>query len=271
MKLAGPLYLVLPGIIAWHIAFGTDQSPPAGADAAYGYLVNLVLPKWAVGFFAATIFGAILSSFNSFLNSGCTLFSIDLYKGVLNTEAPDRQVVKAGKMFGMVMVPVSVVLALLLSPFAETGLFNLMKSIAAVLNIPLLAIVFMGIVSKKTPAVAANYALLAGIIFQSVFGIAMGNTLFGSEMHWLHLAAVNFLFLVALMTTVRLISPRPEPFVQEYSKDVDITPWPMAKPLGLTIVVLITAMYLGMWAKFGITPGSKLATEYEQLHPTAAD
>ena len=33
MKLAGPLYLVLPGIIAWHIAFGTDQAPPANADA----------------------------------------------------------------------------------------------------------------------------------------------------------------------------------------------------------------------------------------------
>ncbi len=269
MKLAGPLYLVLPGIIAWHIAFGTDEAPPLGADAAYGYLVNLVLPGWAVGFFAATIFGAILSSFNSFLNSGCTLFSIDLYKGVINKEAQDRQVVKTGKLFGIVMVPVSVVLALVLSPFAETGLFNLMKSIAAVLNIPLLAIVFMGIVSKRTPAAAANFALLAGIIFQSVFGIAMGNTLFGIEMHWLHLAAVNFFLLVALMTAVRFINPLPEPFVQKYSEDVDITPWALAKPLGVTIVVLITAMYLGMWAKFGITPGAQLATEYDQLHPPA--
>lgn len=271
MKLAGPLYLVLPGIIAWHIAFGTDQAPPNGADAAYGYLVNLVLPWWAVGFFAATIFGAILSSFNSFLNSGCTLFSVDLYKGVINRDASDIQVVKTGKVFGIVMIPVSVVLALLLAPHAESGLFNLMKSIAAVLNIPLLAIVFMGFVSKRTPAMAANAALLAGIIFQSTFGIAMGNTVFGIEMHWLHLAAVNFLCLIILMSIIRFASPRPEPYVQQYSEDVDITPWKPARKVGVAIVILIAAMYIGMQQKFGVTPGAQLAQEYEQLHPPAAE
>lgn len=271
MKLAGPLYLVLPGIIAWHIAFGTEQEPPGGADAAYGYLVNLVLPKWAVGFFAATIFGAILSSFNSFLNSGCTLFSMDLYKGVINKEAADTRVVRTGKIFGIVMIPVSVVLALLLAPHAESGLFNLMKNIAAVLNIPLLAIVFMGFASKRTPAVAANVALIAGIIFQSVFGIALGNTLFGWELHWLHLAAVNFVFLVALMTIIRNAAPRPEPYEQKYSEDVDITPWSKAKPFGIAIVVLIAAMYLGMMAKFGVTSGEKLAGEYKSLHGPFGD
>ena len=267
MKLAGPLYLVLPGIIAWHIAFGTSEAPPDGADAAYGYLVNLVLPKWAVGFFAATIFGAILSSFNSFLNSGCTLFSMDLYKGLISPDATDAQVVKYGKIFGIVMIPVSVILALLLAPHAEGGLFNLMKSIAAVLNIPLLSIVFMGIVSKRTPANAANVALLAGVVFQSVFGIWQDNHLFGEKIHFLHLSAVNFLFLVGLMLVIRFLQPRPEAYEQKYSEDVDITPWRMAKPIGLTIVVLIAAMYIGMWAKFGVTPGEQIAGEYKTLHP----
>lgn len=270
MKLAGPLYLVLPGIIAWHIAFGTDQAPPASADAAYGYLVNLVLPGWAVGFFAATIFGAILSSFNSFLNSGCTLFSMDLYKGELNKDASDTQIVKVGKRFGLVMIPVSVVLALVLSPFAETGLFNLMKSIAAVLNVPLLAIVFVGFISKRAPASAAHIALLVGIIFQAVFGIVMGNTLFGVEMHWLHLAAVNFVLLVLLMQTIAFLNPRSEAYVQHYTEDVDITPWAAAKPVGVVIVVLIACMYAGFAWRFGITPGQQLAGEYDQLHPPAA-
>ena len=270
MKLAGPLYLVLPGIIAWHIAFGTDQAPPSSADAAYGYLVNLVLPKWAVGFFAATIFGAILSSFNSFLNSGCTLFSMDLYKGTINTEASDADVVKMGKRFGIVMIPVSVILALMLSPYAETGLFNLMKSIAAVLNVPLLAIVFMGFVNRSAPASAAHVALLVGIVFQAVFGIVLENHLFGIQMHWLHLAAVNFVLLVLLMHAISIIKPLHEPYVQNYTEDVDITPWGSAKPAGVVIVVLIACMYAGFAWRFGITPGAQLKAEYDQLHPPAA-
>lgn len=268
MKLLGPLYLILPGIIAWHIAFSSGEGPSTGGDGAYGFLVNLVLPPWAVGFFAATIFGAILSSFNSFLNSGCTLFSMDLFRGLINKEATDQQTVKVGKIFGVVMIPLSVVLALVFSSLSEeAGLFNTMKSIAAVLNIPLLSIVFMGFVSKRTPAIAANVGLVCGVCFQTYFGIIKGNVFFNTEMHFLHLAAINFLFIVAVMSAIRMARPRPEAYEQKYSEDVDITPWKHARMVGGITVVLIAGMYLGMWAKFGVTEGEKLKSEYAQVHP----
>ena len=271
MKLLGPLYLILPGIIAWHIAFSNGEGPSTGGDGAYGFLVNLVLPPWAIGFFAATIFGAILSSFNSFLNSGCTLFSMDLYKGLLRKDATDQQTVRVGKIFGVVMIPLSIVLALMFSSLSEkSGLFNTMKSIAAVLNIPLLSIVFMGFVSKRTPAIAANIGLVCGVCFQTWFGIINSNTFFGVEMHFLHLAAINFLFIVSVMSGLRLAQPRPEPYEQKYSEDVDITPWKHAKLVGGITVVLIATMYLGMWAKFGVTEGDKLKSEYAQIHPEKA-
>ena len=268
MKLLGPLYLILPGIIAWHIAFSSGEGPSTGGDGAYGFLVNLVLPPWAVGFFAATIFGAILSSFNSFLNSGCTLFSMDLFRGLINKEATDQQTVKVGKIFGVVMIPLSVVLALVFSSLSEeAGLFNTMKSIAAVLNIPLLSIVFMGFVSKRTPAIAANVGLVCGVCFQTYFGIIKGNVFFNTEMHFLHLAAINFLFIVAVMSAIRMARPRPDAYEQKYSEDVDITPWKHARMVGGITVVLIAGMYLGMWAKFGVTEGEKLKSEYAQVHP----
>ncbi|MEZ6063412.1 MAG: solute:sodium symporter family transporter [Planctomycetaceae bacterium] len=279
MKLAGPLYLVLPGIIAWHIVSSGQAAAPANNDEAYGFLVNLVLPKWAVGFFAATIFGAILSSFNSFLNSGSTLFSLDLYKGFLNRDASEKQQVKVGKLIGVVMIPVTVGLAVFFNRLASVdGLFNLMKNIAAVLNIPLLAIVVMGIISRTAPARAANIALAAGMLFQGFFGVAMdnvigirsGDAVHGLQMHWLHLAAVNFVFLLILMAIITKLSPRSEPFEQQYTEDVDITPWTLAKPAGAALVILIAAMYAGMWARFGVTPGEQLTAEYERMHPSAA-
>ena len=64
IKILGPLILVIPGIIAFHI-FGDTLAKP---DEAYPKLVSEVLPASLVGFFAAVLFGAILSSFNSALN-----------------------------------------------------------------------------------------------------------------------------------------------------------------------------------------------------------
>jgi uncharacterized sodium:solute symporter family permease YidK len=67
-----------------------------------------------VGFFAAVMMGAILSSFNSALNSTCTLFSLGLYKSLINKEANNGQVVKSGKIFGWIIAVFSLTLAPLL-------------------------------------------------------------------------------------------------------------------------------------------------------------
>jgi len=74
IKILGPLIVVLPGVIAFHM-FGETLDNP---DQAYPMLVTKVLPATLVGFFAAVLFGAILSSFNSALNSSVTLFGIDI-------------------------------------------------------------------------------------------------------------------------------------------------------------------------------------------------
>ena len=63
-KILGPLILVLPGMIAYYYFEGGLAS----SDLAYPELVRAVLPDYLVGFFAAVLFGAILSSFNSVLN-----------------------------------------------------------------------------------------------------------------------------------------------------------------------------------------------------------
>lgn len=65
IKVISPLFLIIPGIIAFHM-FGANAGNP---DVMYTRLVNEVLPKPLVGFFVAVMFGAILSTFNGVLNS----------------------------------------------------------------------------------------------------------------------------------------------------------------------------------------------------------
>ncbi|MDA1229803.1 MAG: solute:sodium symporter family transporter [Planctomycetota bacterium] len=284
MKIFGPLYLVLPGIIAWHIVSSGDYdlgkySPPNDANGAYGFLVNLVLPDWATGFFAATIFGAILSSFNSFLNSGSTLFAVDIYQGILNRNASDQQAVRAGRIFAVLAVPLSVVLVLFFKSYGQGGLFDLLIKFISVTNIPMISIVLVAMLSKRTPAIGVMVALIAGMIFQLFFGIlndgnlgvTIGETFYGWKMHGLHLAGVNFAFLMLIMLAFRILKPQAIPFEQQHSGDIDITPWKLAKPAGLGLAVVIAAIYLSMWSRFGLTPGARVAAEYEAQHPRLSE
>jgi SSS family solute:Na+ symporter len=151
--------------------------------------------------------------------------------------------------------------------YAEKGLFEAMKQTGAILNIPMIAVVFVAFVSKRTPAIAANVALLTGMAFQTYFGIMQENHLFGYEVHWLHLAGINFVHLLVLMAFFRVLAPQRDPFDQKYTEDVDITPWKLAVPVSVITVLAIAAMYIGMAAKFGLVPGEQLEQEYEQLHP----
>ena len=73
---------MVPGIIAYHLYKDTG----IGADLAYGKLVFDVLPAPLTGVFAAVMVGAILSSFNAGLNSTSALFSIGLYKHIINPQ-----------------------------------------------------------------------------------------------------------------------------------------------------------------------------------------
>ena len=64
-----PIILNLPGLLSFHI-LGEGLNP---IDTSYPLLVNKVMPTALQGFFIAALFGAILSTFNSFLNSAATI------------------------------------------------------------------------------------------------------------------------------------------------------------------------------------------------------
>jgi len=159
LKLLGPLYLVLPGIMAFVL-----YSPDIGfkGDKAYGTLVSDVLPNYLAGFFAAALVGAILSSFNSALNATCTLFSLGIYKHFINKQADDHQTVRSGKVFGWTIAVVAMLIAPLLAQ--TTSIFSYLQTMNGIYAIPIFAVVLVGLLTKRVPGKAANLAIVLGLI-----------------------------------------------------------------------------------------------------------
>lgn len=238
-KILGPLIVVLPGIIAFHMFEGQLERP----DQAYPKLVAEVLPASFVGFFAAVLFGAILSSFNSALNSCVTLFGVDIYKQYINQEAPESQVVANGKRFGIGLALFAMVLAPFLY-YASDGLFGYLQEVNGAYSVPILTAIVVGFLSKRVPAIAAK----AGIVFAFVVYVAYIILSRGFELDWLphmlDMQAITFVLTVALMLIIGKLKPRETDYVQEYTEDVDITTWKYVKPVGLIITVVVISTYI---------------------------
>ena len=245
LKLLGPLYLVLPGIIA--VALFADED--IKADHAYGMLVNRVLPAPLTGFFAAVMIGAILSSFNSALNSSCTLFSLGLYRGVINRSPTEEQVVRSGKIFGWVIA----VAAMTIAPgLASTrSIMSYLQKMNGMYFIPLFAVVLVGMLSKRVPAVAAKIALIAGFTIISLGYFAPPFNLIVQSMHEFHFLGAVFAWLVILQLVIGEISPREQEFVQEDVGAVDMTPWVYAKKAGVGLIVSVFLIYV-LFADFSV-------------------
>ncbi|MGB0522509.1 MAG: solute:sodium symporter family transporter [Flammeovirgaceae bacterium] len=240
IKILGPLIVVLPGIIAFHL-FGNSLTNP---DEAYPLLVSKVLPASLLGFFAAVLFGAILSSFNSALNSSVTLFGLDIYKAHLNTDASEKQLVRVGKGFGIILAILSMCIAPLIAN-APDGLFGYLQEINGCYSIPILTIILVGYFTKYVPAIAARIALFSGVILYIISQFILKPFVVGKDdyPHFLHVMAILFILNVALMLIIGKVIPRKEAYQQRYTKAVDITPWKYVRIAGAGIVIVVCAIY----------------------------
>jgi SSS family solute:Na+ symporter len=240
LKILAPIILVLPGIIAFSLYGDTDLK----ADHAYGTLVQNVLPKPLVGFFAAVMVGAILSSFNSALNSTATLFSLGVYQHMIHPTATQEQIIRSGKWFGWIIAIAAMCTAPLL--VGQDSIFGYLQKMNGLYFIPIFSVVVLGIAHRRVPPLAANVALVLGFT-----AIILGYFVppfkdWAGKIHEFHFLGIVFATLVVLMLVWAKVAPLPEPWEQKYSGDVDLTPWKPAKVFGIALVVVVLSIYVAL-------------------------
>ena len=212
------------------------------------------------------LFGAILSSFNSLLNSSATLFGFDLYKKFFNKDAAELQTVKAGKRFGLGLAVISMTIAPFIR-YAPDGLFSYIQQALGSLSVPILAVVIIGILTKKVPALGAKIVLIGGVIMylfsllvlepsavSSAMQVAADNGITDAEQlavikaeaypHFLHVMGILFVVNTIIMLNVGAIKPKTDVYVPKVTEAIDTTPWKYAWLAGLLITLLVLSTYL---------------------------
>ena len=237
-KVATPLILVIPGIVAFHL-YSSEGIPQ---DQAYGRLVRDVLPAPLAGFFAAAVVGAVLSSFNSVLNSTATLFSLGIYQRWARPSPSEREVIRAGKVFGWIIAVVAIVAAP--SLVGKESIFGYLQKMNGIYFIPIFSVVLVGMVSKRTPAWAAELALGLGVVAIAVGYFVPPLAKWVDRMHEYHFLGAVFGALLLVLAAGRALAPRAEPWQWPAEAPVEMRPWRFSRMMGIGIIVMIVAIYL---------------------------
>ena len=229
-----PIILNLPGLLSFHI-LGEGINP---IDASYPLLVNKVLPTWLQGFFIAALFGAILSTFNSFLNSAATIYCKDLLPSISKKVRSEQELIVYAKKVSTIMAVVTMIFAPLLM-FGTDGIFLITKRFAGFVNIPIVALFAVGMFNKTVSGTAARIALLAHVILY--FCIVW---VFDVKINFVYVMGGLFVFDVVLMLFLGQFLRR-EPYVEnkENLGNVDLTNWKYLKVTSVSLILGLLALY----------------------------
>ncbi len=235
LKIFVPIIIVLPGVIGFYY-FGTSMYD--NQDMVYPELVKKVLPLSFVGFFAAVIMGAVLSTFNSVLNSAATIFSVDIYKRHINKSVSDKNLVRIGKSTSATLAIVAIITAPLVANAPE-GLYQLLQQLNGIFFIPIASIMLAGFFTKTISATGAKAALFVGLSFY-----ILTTFILEVDLHFVHIWGIEFLLNVAVMFGVSHFYPVTKNIEMKDMNVLNLSEWKYAKMMSIILVIVTIVIYV---------------------------
>ncbi len=235
-KVLNIFYIAFPGIIAFHL-YGPNQFE--NADWVYPTLIRDIMPSALVGFFAAVIFGSVLSTFNSVLNSTVTIFALDIYKPLFGKGQSDNEVIQKSKKIGVVLAILTMIIAPFIMYFPE-GIFLFMVKVDTILGAPILLALLLGYFFHKTPPFAAIASMCTYVVVYCYVLFFVDP-----EMHFLHYMGIIFVVCLSIAIVIGWFMPHEKPEIREVGiEGVDTTPWKHLKAVSIAATLLMIAMYI---------------------------
>jgi len=235
LKVLIPIVIILPGIIGYYYFGDALYDNP---DTVYPLLLKKVLPVWMTGFFVAVVVGAVLSTFNSALNSAATIFSLGIYKRYVHQAASENRIVWMGRLSSAILA----VFAISIAPFvanAPEGLYQLLQQLNGIFFIPIATVILAGFFFPKVSATGAKAGLVFGLLFYILLYF-----IWEVDLHFVHIWGLEFVLNIIVMHLVSLVVPRTNLFQITDVKAVDITEWKYAKPLSVFLVIVTLVIYI---------------------------
>ena len=213
LKLLLPAIVVIPGLIFFAMqpeflssgdwAFQSDE-----ANTTYILMINILVPTFLRGILLAALFGAIQSTVSSVLNSTSTMFTVDFYGESINTNAGSGQMVRVGKISGILFLLLSIGFAIVLATATKVNLFILIQALYTFIAPPFSALFLLGMLWKKVNdrdalvTVIGGFTMAALLKFLEFGALADSTSIFvGIIKPFANQALITWVFSMLICTT----------------------------------------------------------------------
>ena len=221
-------------------------------DYAFATLLRKLLPGtvWA-WFVLAALFGAVVSSLASMLNSASTLFTMDLYNKAKEVTtgkpASDKQLVAVGKVAVLVCAVIATVVAPFLDNPAFGGIFTFIQEFQGFLSPGVLAVFLFGFFVPKCPRVFGWLGIVIGAVayasFKWVSLLGCTDSSFLNRMGY----SLIVVCVVGLILTIFNHLKGGEAVVLEDKGIIEMKTSGRAKGFGIAVVIATVALYILFW------------------------
>ena len=181
-----PSIIVIPGIVSYKL-YGDI------GDAAYGTIVFDLLPTWLSGVFAAAMAAAVLTTYNSNLNSATALYVCDIHEAYFN-DKPNVPVLS-----GFVTILITVLSLFLVQVYAQAdSIINLIQQLYGLLSMPILSVFILGLVFKNVNAKIGIFSVVFGVIMYASLTFEASPLFVQDQLHFIHLMFITLLTCISL-------------------------------------------------------------------------
>lgn len=209
-------------------------------DAAFPVLLRKLLKPGVTWFVLAAIFGAVVSSLASMLNSASTIATIDIFQK-LKPDSSQEKLVAMGKFFTVLFVLISCLIAPNLGNPAFGGIFTFIQEFQGFISPGVLMVFLFGFLAPRAPRYLGWVGILVNVVLYGAL------KLLAPQIPFLNRMAICFFAVFAIMTAVTVIRPLKEPVVMPTTQLIALESSPTAKLWGWIVVVATLVLYVVFW------------------------
>ncbi len=236
--------------------FTVKKLPAHDYDNAFPTLIRKLLPenKGIKGFVLIAIFGAVVSSLASMLNSASTIATMDLYNKA-RKDASQYELVTAGRVFVILFVLIAMIIAPMLGDPRFGGIFTFIQEFQGFISPGILAIFLFGLLVHRAPRYVGTVGLLLNPVLYGLFKFS--PKIFGdynpgfletlAELSFLDRMAVCFGIVVAVLTILTIVNPLAKPVELPVNDKMDVTNSKGALVCGVCVCIATVALYIVFW------------------------
>lgn len=220
LKILPFFIFLIPGLIAFalhaqgKLILPLNENGTTDYNASFPAMVEQIMPMGLRGLLAGGLLAALMSSLASVYNACSTLFTMDIYQK-MKPAASDKELVRVGRIATGVIVLLGMAWIPLMGRISST-LYQYLQSVQSYLAPPIAAVFLLGIFFKRINGQGALAAMIVGIIV-GVLKLTLElfqNNLSGvlhdfATINFLYFCIYLFLFSIALMLVVSLLTPKP--------------------------------------------------------------